>query len=75
MKKIRLELSDIMYEVLTSPVMKELYGSEDPSIIILKILEENMVQRIKRGDFENFPFKEDIYRAFNARPEKKEKKS
>lgn len=73
MKKEEILVSDTMYDVLNSPLLKKMYGTNDPDEIAGKIFKEYIEERIRRGDFEGKPGSEEIYRAFDARPEPKNK--
>lgn len=74
-RKLKVPLTDIMYDVLTSPLLKEMYKTDNPGEILAKMFEEGMRLKIERGDFEDHPEKEEIYRAFKARPKPQAKKS
>jgi len=70
MRKEKIVISDIMYEILTSPLLQEIYGTNDPGEIAVKILENHIKEKIKRGDFEGIPGSEEIYQVFGTKPEK-----
>jgi len=73
MRKEKIVISDIMYEILTSPLLQEIYGTNDPGEIAVKIFENHMKEKIKRGDFEGILGNEEIYKAFDITPESKSK--